>query len=222
MRVAILDDEAVYAEKMKELLKSHFPDMLIDIYQRGGYLINTKQAYDLLLLDIEMPDSNGITFAKQYSSLFDHIIFITSHDECVFDAFLPNVRGFVVKDQTEEKLIATIHRVIEEAKKTLSFSTDIGNITIREDQIQYFYTEDTFIYLITMKQRYSLTYKSLKQLSLNADKFMYINRHHVINLTNVCNIQKAKNSVRMMNGDVIKVSRRKWKALITAYTKGCS
>lgn len=219
MKIAVLDDESIYIEKISTLIHEYFPYDSIEPYTSAADLIRRGKAYDLLVLDIEMPETDGITFAKNYAPLFDNILFVTSFDKYVFDSFLYNVKGFVVKDQINERLIPEIQKIKNERENTVKFNTEVGVVTVPCSYIQYFYTEDTFVYLVTLTKKYSLTNKSLKQLPINYNDYFFVSRSHLIKTANVLNLLKHIGSIEMRNKDIIKVSRRNWKALIDAFMK---
>lgn len=219
MKIAVLDDESIYIEKISTLIHEYFPYDSIDTYTSAADLIRRGKAYDLLVLDIEMPETDGITFAKNYAPLFNSILFVTSFDRYVFDSFLPNVKGFVVKDQINERLIPEIQKIKSERENSILFNTEVGVVTVPCSYIQYFYTEDTFVYLVTLTKKYSLTVKSLKQLPINYNDYFFVSRSHLIKITNVLNLLKHTGSVEMKNRDIIKVSRRNWKYLIDAFMR---
>lgn len=220
MRIAVLDDEKTYSDQVRSIIHSYYPFDIIDTFNNADDLINKDLVYDLLVLDIEMPEMDGITFVKNYASLFPDILFITSHDSYVFDAFLPNVRGYIIKDQMNEAFIPKLQQIKEQKENMIAFNADLGILPVLTEHIQYFYTEDTFVYLITLTSKYSLTYKSLKQLPINYDDYIYVSRSCLVRTKSILKIKKTTKSIEMMNKDSIQVSRRNWKALIEAYTRG--
>lgn len=220
MKIAVLDDENIYSDKIAEIIHMHYPYDIINTYKSAEDLIHSDKAYDLLLVDIEMPEMDGITFVKSYASLFQDILFITSHDRYIFDAFLPNVRGYVVKDQMKDTLIPRIQQIKNQRDNIINFHTDLGIFPISADHIQYFYTEDTFVYVITLTKKYSLTCRSLKQLPINYQDYFLVSRNCLVRTSNILELLKSTASIRMKNKDIIKVSRRNWKALVEAFTRG--
>lgn len=149
MKIAALDDEKIYRERIIGICKCYFPGDMIETFDHAAALIHKGKVYDLLLLDIEMPETDGITFVKNYGNLFRDILFITSYDKYVFQSFLPNVRGYVLKKQMDKVLIDEIRKIKKQRKDVMLFHTDFGEIEISKEHIQYFYTEDTFVYLVT-------------------------------------------------------------------------
>jgi DNA-binding NarL/FixJ family response regulator len=71
---------------------------------------------DLILLDIGLPTLNGLEAARQIRVLSPHskIIFLTENDDCdvAAEAFRAGARGFVVKSDTKEELLAAADAVL--------------------------------------------------------------------------------------------------------------
>lgn len=77
--ICIYDDDEKMVEKMSHLVLEIFPDIQI--------VEDPHVACELYLLDIEAPE-NGIDLAKYIMRMHHeaHIIFVTSHDELIFEA----------------------------------------------------------------------------------------------------------------------------------------
>lgn len=63
----------------------------IDKYSNGFDILENYSKYHLIFLDIEMPSIDGIATAKRINKLkgsaeIPFIVYVTSHDELVFDA----------------------------------------------------------------------------------------------------------------------------------------
>ena len=116
-------------------------------------------------------------------------------------------------------MIPEIQKIKSERENNILFNTEVGVVTVPCSYIQYFYTEDTFVYLVTLTKKYSLTNKSLKQLPINYNDYFFVSRSHLIKTANVLNLLKHIGSIEMRNKDIIKVSRRNWKGLINTFMK---
>jgi len=67
MRVIIADDHPVVLKGLKEILQENFSGMTFDEVRRGYELINKihQNDYNLVLLDISLPDINGLEVLKE-------------------------------------------------------------------------------------------------------------------------------------------------------------
>ena len=89
MRIAICDDEKKYREETKNCIKEYNPEFEIVEFEDGSDLVKAKEAFDLILLDVEMPQLDGMTAAKQLRKQKSdaEIVFLTSYEKYVYDAF---------------------------------------------------------------------------------------------------------------------------------------
>ena len=56
LKAAICDDEIIIAKEISHGLSRLCPDYSIDIFTNGNDLVNSTERYDLVFLDIEMPE----------------------------------------------------------------------------------------------------------------------------------------------------------------------
>ena len=111
MRIIICDDENIAREQLKQCIEDYnedIPEHEIILYESGEELVaDCKKGFsaDIVFLDIELNMLDGIDTAKLIRS-YDKdaiIIFVSSHDERVFDTFDCEPFHFIVKpfDQTK-------------------------------------------------------------------------------------------------------------------------
>lgn len=222
MIIAILDDEEVYRNQIETLIKQHFPKDTVLTYPTVMALLSSHSDVDLLLLDIEMPQMDGLTFAKTYEERFPNIIYITTHDELVYDAFGRNILGFIKKSDLEEKLTEKLNEYLASNTPTLTIQTEFDELTIPIHQIIYFYYEAFTVLMVTKKQAIKLKYRSLKQVQILLDPAVFcpIDRNTIINVTQISHFIKARKEIEMSNHNLLSVSKRNWKPLLQTYHRG--
>ena len=99
----IVDDEYEYLHIISDCIVDCIGNNH-DIYRfkSGKDLIKSNLTFDLVFLDIELETEDGIEVAKKLDYITSGIIFITSHQEKVFDAFNKNVYKFVLKNNLKK------------------------------------------------------------------------------------------------------------------------
>ena len=132
--IGIIDDEQVYLDKIKDILITNFDDIRVYSYNSASKIDNDL---DFILLDIDMPDIDGIIFSKQHRNY--RIVFVTNYDTRIKEAFGPNVYGYVSKGNLEEELVEKVKEVIEIIKCDyyVTFKVNGIDINIRIDDIIY-------------------------------------------------------------------------------------
>lgn len=109
MRVLIVDDEPLAQTALANILAErsdveHF-DSATDAIEALDKL--TKGSYDLLLLDINMPEMSGIELLdrlKKSDRPVPSIIFVTAHDEHAIVAFEKHAVDYVLKPFSNERI----------------------------------------------------------------------------------------------------------------------
>lgn len=125
LQIAICDDEPILCEEVKEqILKLHM-NYEIDLFYSGTELLESTGSYDMIFLDIDMPEENGMDIAKKLRSkkFCGHIIFLTCHAEFMPEAFKVKAFRFLVKpiqiDDLNETLIESECEIFDEKKLIL-------------------------------------------------------------------------------------------------------
>ncbi|OGO66880.1 MAG: hypothetical protein A2Z49_08460 [Chloroflexi bacterium RBG_19FT_COMBO_56_12] len=118
IKVLIADDHAIVRTGLRALLKSE-PTLELVGEATGGYeaieLVG-KTHPDILVLDLSMPDLDGIAVTKQIKPQYPdlRILFLTVHeDEALLrEAIKAGTSGYILKRAAEAELIAAIRIIM--------------------------------------------------------------------------------------------------------------
>lgn len=116
LRVFIADDEPLARQMLEQALAGLQGVELVGSAQDGQAAAEALQhtAADLLLLDIEMPNLNGVELAAALrKGAGPDIVFVTAFDDRALEAFEVEALDYVVKPFTTDRL----HAAIERAKR---------------------------------------------------------------------------------------------------------
>jgi len=118
IRVLIADDHALVREGLRKLLElSDNIEILSEVGDgQGAINIARKEKPDVILMDVNMPGTNGISatrvIKREMPSI--HVIALTIYeDEEVVDMVRAGVSAYVLKDVAGSELIDTITRVMQ-------------------------------------------------------------------------------------------------------------
>ncbi len=113
-RVLIVEDDSGMRAAFRSLIESE-PDMeVIGEIGSGTEAIEAvrRLAPDLVLLDVELPDLNGIELMRRIGpDRIPAVIFVTGHEEYAAQAFQVNAFDYIVKPFTDQRFRATLDRV---------------------------------------------------------------------------------------------------------------
>lgn len=118
IRVLIADDHAIVRTGLRTLINSE-PSMELAGEAAGGYeaieLIQ-KSPPDVLVLDLSMPDLDGISVTKRIKPQFPalHILILTIHEDQALlrEALKAGAEGYILKHAAEAELISAIQIIL--------------------------------------------------------------------------------------------------------------
>ena len=184
--IGIIDDEQVYLDKIKDILITNFDDIRVYSYNSASKIDNDL---DFILLDIDMPDIDGIIFSKQHRNY--RIVFVTNYGTRIKEAFGPNVYGYVSKGNLEEELVEKVKEVIEVIKCDyyVTFKVNGIDINIRIDDIIYCqYLGNHIVSIVYHDKKININNSSLKKVKevlneyfIEISQDIIINKHRIIN-----------------------------------------
>lgn len=231
-KIAIIDDELSMQKIAQSIVDSISESKDYKIKYKAYFsseeFLEDKHNYefDALILDIELSGMNGLDLARtiKHSHEDIKIIFLTSYQHHMKNAFGLNVHSYVLKEDISSELAKCITELIDlkESKNQnkLEFNTDAGLMDVIEDNIICVMYEDRHpvIYIgnITLVV-YGMTLSNVYHL-LRKDIFIQPNSGSIIN---IMHIEKMSNDeVKMINLlNSISISRGKFKQIRELYTQ---
>lgn len=131
IRIAVCDDDSVMLERIgtavSECFRANKEETQTEIFSSGTELLRAfkKSPFDVLFLDIRMPDISGFDVAREIRKISEsiYIIFITTESTLVYDSFEFQPFNFIPKssaEETERKLESVVNAL---AKRFLAFKT---------------------------------------------------------------------------------------------------
>src|SRR6201992_1861696 len=115
IRILLADDHTILRAGLKMMLNAQ-PDMeVVGEAQDGRQAVQEAQRLqpDVILMDITMPDLNGIEATRQIKRVLTEvkILVLTMHenDEYVFQALRAGASGYMLKEAADTELITAIH-----------------------------------------------------------------------------------------------------------------
>ncbi|MBO1199187.1 response regulator transcription factor [Staphylococcus simiae] len=119
-KIILVDDHHIVRQGLRFLLSTIDDFDVIEDFSNGQDFIdfiNSGEQPDIVLLDLVMPDMNGIEITKYLKKYYPEIkiLVLTSYvdDEHVISAINQGADGYEMKDVEPEQLITTIRRVLE-------------------------------------------------------------------------------------------------------------
>ena len=206
--IFICDDDEFYRKEEKkiccELLNNLQCNYSIISGENGESVLAFDGEIDILILDIDMPDLDGI-HVKDYLEkrrLNTYIVFVTCHQEKVLDAFGLHVYAFLDKNHLDIELKKVISEIVEYQK----------SIYLVEDKydsrdILYVKAEQGYLMLYLKSGDTRIIRKNLKELEEQLAKADFVRTHRSY-MVNMYEIKGAITNTVVVGSDNIPVSVR--------------
>ena len=117
-RIVLADDHTLVLEGLCKILEDECD--VVGTAEDGRILLNMVQEHnpDVVVLDISMPELNGLDAARQLHKLLPacKIIFLTMHADTTYarEAFQIGASGYLLKRSAATELILAIHAVLKD------------------------------------------------------------------------------------------------------------
>lgn len=216
MKVAILDDEKIYLDLIRQEVGRVFPNIecIRQYADSEGLLYDLAEGirYDIYFLDVELPGVDGMTAAREIrkQDTDANIIFITAFAKYAAESYDVRAYQYILKSQISEKLPKVLRHIAEELQVSAveyyvaETSTRYDRIALRD--ILYIYKEKKYAIFATQQGefRQRLTVSKIWE-QLEHKHFVWVDRGVIVNIKKVQRVMK--NELVLENGIVIKISR---------------
>ena len=169
-----------------------------------------EKDFDILLLDVEMPEISGVELARKIrcENQVVQIIFVTGFYEYFGDGFDVSALHYLIKPVDAIKLEPVLDRAVDGMalrKRSVLVVTQEGSIKIPLADILYAEAERVYVVVHTMQRNYRTRITLSKFCAELDDTFFKIHRSFVMGLMHIKMITKT--GVTMINGDLLPISR---------------
>jgi len=223
MRVLIIEDEVIAAERLQEMILKVIPEVtilgLLDSISSAVDWFGKNEGPDLAFFDIQLADGLSFEIFEQ-ADVSCPVIFTTAYDEYALRAFKVNSIDYLLKPIDHDELktaidkYRSIHAITEEAplssqnidnvlrlltrKYKSRFVVKVGEHirSISTDDIICFYSMAKASYIQTSEDRHYVMDHSLEQVEALVDPahFFRVNRKFIIQLESISDIISYSNS----------------------------
>lgn len=226
---AIVEDDSETAEGLKHYLlryaKEKGTEFQITHFPTAEELLaNLHHKYQLLLMDINLPGMDGMAAARKLRELgySTPLIFITTLSQYAVYGYEVDALDFMLKPvnyfQFSMKLDKAFRKISRNLSTYLSISVDRSQRIISSSELYYVETShhDLVFHMAgeDLRTRGSLSAIESQLLGFH---FLRINTCYLINMGYINRI--GKNSVTMLNGDELYISRARLKSVMCAITE---
>lgn len=205
LQVLIVDDEAIIAHELKNMLEQLDDNLSIRLCHSGVEAMQEVESrkIDLVFLDIQMPGINGMQVAQVWASKEKSpiVVFVTAYSEYALDAFAVDALDYLLKPFDEddiERVLKKVNRYYKRAKsdeknirkeiaQRFSVEGSNGFNIIDSKDILYIQAKDRLVYLHTIDRERHLAKLTLHEFEQRLDptSFFRCHRNYIVNIAQI-------------------------------------
>lgn len=221
-RIAICDDHTADGEYIQSIVsdwgeKTNTALQMELFPSAEAFLFRYAEdkSWDILLLDIEMGQMDGVTMAKAVRKENEtvQIVFVSGYSEYIAEGYDVAALHYLLKPVRREKLHQVLDRAVEKLKKNektllLELSGEMVRVPLYE--IRYLDVQHNYV-TVHGKQDYTVK-RTLGEFDAELDeRFFRIGRSCILNLT--CVQRVTKSSVYLSGGTILPLPRGQYEPL---------
>ena len=228
MKIAICDDELAQTELLSSLVQKWAAGrkmpLAVESFSSAEafqFAWSEDKRFDLLLLDIHLPGSNGMelaqTIRKKDSAL--SIVFVTGFSDYAAQGYDVSALHYLVKPVREDQLFACLDRAVskmEREPETLLLQANGEYLRFRQDEILFIEAFSHAVSLVTTAGRFDVQ-TSIGEIAaaLNPAYFCKPHRSYIVGLKFVRKI--GKTDLELDNNLRVPLSRRLYRSVNKAF-----
>ena len=221
--IAIVDDEKEEIEKLSELIRRYFAEnggdcSISAFYDGEAFIKNYNHAYDIIFLDIDMKQMNGLKTAKMIRKTDEKtaIIFVTKMARYAINGYEVNALDFIVKPvdyfSFSLKMKKAMNYISSNRDKKILLRNGESDVLLSSSDILYVEVLNHYLIYHTKKGVYKI-WGALYEVAekLGDAGFALCNRCYLVNLSYVSSVIK---NVVTIGDQELTISRYKKKEFL--------
>ena len=223
----IIEDDEEAISLLEIYLKAFQEIQVIDktVDPEHGIKLLTRKLPDIVFLDIDMPEINGLEVAEviKKNNLNTEIVFTTAHSKYAFKSLKVKPLDYLVKPFGPEELITVINRYKTKEKrkelerkmdifirnsktnKKIKLTTQSGIVFINSDEILMVQAETNYSYIYLTNNNVELITQNLQKIidAIDSPSLVKANRSTFINLQYLRKIDKKNKLCVLHHQDIV-------------------
>lgn len=227
LNIAVVDDDAVFRTQIAGFIDrfkaEHAFEMNITQYEDGkDILADYRSDFDIILLDIEMPQMDGMSTAQEIRRQDKDVVlvFVTNMVQYAVQGYSVDALDFILKPVEYETFALKLGRVVSRVKSRegrqilLNAQEGVARLDVR--QIFYVEVQNRILHYHTDQGVYRVrgTMQSAEQ-ELGECHFVRCNYWYLVSLRHVSEVRE---NMAIVAGDELEISRRNRTAFLQALT----
>lgn len=226
-RIALVDDEKIFTDQIEEYIRQYQAEnpaeFQVSVFHSSTeFIAGFQKEYDLILLDVEMPQLNGMELAHKIREVDEQVVlmFITNMAQYAIHGYSVGALDFVTKPINyytfAMKLTRALKRVPKKESTSILLTMADGVKRIDIKQIYYLEVQNRLLHYHTEEGEFVVR-GSLQAAEerLSGHPFEKCNHWYLVNLMHVKEVRK---NIVVVGSHELEISRRNKTSFLKALT----
>lgn len=229
IKIAVVEDDDEEYNLLVNCLERYKAEndeeILYTRYQKAGEFLEEYARYDIVFMDIMLPDLTGMETAVRLREKGSQIvlIFVTTMAQFAVKSYEVDALDYIIKPVSYYRLTMKLRKAIQiiksNASRTLTINDAQGVVQVSSEQLLYVEVRGHKLTYHTKVGVYN-EYGSLSDLEkiLKEHNFMRCNSCYLVNPKYIAHVNNSSLMVILENGEELKISQPRRKAFIGELT----
>ncbi len=230
-RIAIIDDDKAALSIVSSAVDTFFKEKNIEynitsFYNPLNYLATIKEEnFNLIFLDIDMPEKNGLSVAEETLSINKntHIIFLSQREDLVFECLAIHPFGFIRKSNLINDFSLMMNQFYDyylsnnDEGKKIEFVEKNRTVSFKINEIVYISSDRNYQDIVTKDNKIETIRIPLSTLEnkLKDDGFIRVHKCYIVNQSYIRIISNEE--IKLTNDITIPLSKKRRDEVIKEY-----
>ena len=230
-RIAIVDDDKAALSIVSSAVDTFFKEKNIEynitsFYNPLNYLATIKEEnFNLIFLDIDMPEKNGLSVAEETLSINKntHIIFLSQREDLVFECLAIHPFGFIRKSNLINDFTLMMNQFYNyylsnnEGGNKIEFVEKNRTVSFKINEIVYISSDRNYQDIVTKDNKIETIRIPLSTLEDKLKQFGFIRVHkcYIVNQSYIRIISNEE--IKLTNDVTIPLSKKRRDEVIKEY-----
>jgi two-component system, LytTR family, response regulator LytT len=206
--IAIDDEPLALKQLVGYIAKTPFLELAAECESAFAAMEVMKHTViQLLFIDINMPDLNGMEFVKSLSNK-PYVVFTTAYSDYAVEGFLVDAVDYLLKPFSYGSFLKAANKVkhLDELVRTrrqetirttpdhLFVKSEYRLVRIELNDIRYIESKHEYVQIHLTNNKPVMTLMSMKSMEelLPAERFMRVHRSYIVNLENISVVERDR------------------------------